>query len=66
VKNSLKFRRSLYITKDLKEGDVLTKDNLRVIRPGYGLAPKYYEQLLGKKAAMDIKAGTPADWNILN
>jgi len=65
-KNSLKFRRSLYITKDLKEGDVLTKENLRVIRPGYGLAPKYYEQLLGRKAAMDIKAGTPADWNILN
>ncbi|ULT56479.1 pseudaminic acid synthase [Neobacillus drentensis] len=65
-KNSLKFRRSLYITKDLKAGDVLTKENLRVIRPGYGLAPKYYEQLLGKKAAMDIKAGTPADWNILN
>ncbi|MBT2658749.1 pseudaminic acid synthase [Bacillus sp. ISL-18] len=65
-KNSLKFRRSLYITKDLKAGDVLTKENLRVIRPGYGLAPKYYEQLLGRKAAMDIKAGTPADWNILN
>jgi len=65
-KNSLKFRRSLYITKDLKQGDVLTKDNLRVIRPGYGLAPKYYEQFLGKKVARDVKAGTPADWNILN
>jgi pseudaminic acid synthase len=64
-KNSMKFRRSIYITKDLKAGDIFTKDNLRVIRPGYGLAPIYYEQLLGKKAAIDIKAGTPADWTIL-
>lgn len=63
---SLKFRRSIYITKDLETGDVLTKENLRVIRPGYGLAPKYYEQLLGKKAAIKIKAGTPANWSILN
>jgi len=64
-KNSMQFRRSIYITKDLKAGDIFTKDNLRVIRPGYGLAPKYYEQLLGKKAAIDIKAGTPTDWTIL-
>ncbi|WP_144550618.1 pseudaminic acid synthase [Bacillus sp. X1(2014)] len=64
-KNSMKFRRSIYITKDLKAGDIFTKDNLSVIRPGYGLAPKYYEQLLGKKAAIDIKAGTPTDWTIL-
>jgi len=62
---SLKFRRSIYITKDLKIGDVLTKENLSVIRPSYGLAPKYYEQLLGKKVCKEIKAGTPADWNIL-
>jgi pseudaminic acid synthase len=64
-KNSMKLRRSIYITKDLKAGDIFTKDNLRVIRPGYGLAPKYYEQLLGKKASIDIKAGTPTDWTIL-
>lgn len=62
---SMKFRRSIYIVKDLKAGDVLTKDNLRVIRPGYGLAPKYYEHLLGKKVDKEIKAGTPADWSIL-
>ena len=65
-KQSLKYRRSIYITKDLKAGDVLTKENLGVIRPGYGLAPKYHEQLLGKKAAIDIKAGTPADWSFFN
>ncbi|MEY9870466.1 pseudaminic acid synthase [Peribacillus sp. B2I2] len=62
---SMKFRRSIYIVKDLKAGDVLTKDNLRVIRPGYGLAPKYYEHLLGKKVDKEIKAGTPVDWSIL-
>lgn len=64
-KKSMKFRRSIYITKDLKAGDVLTKENIRVIRPGYGLAPKYYEQLLGKKVGKDIKAGTPFDLSIL-
>ncbi|MDW7617854.1 pseudaminic acid synthase [Peribacillus simplex] len=62
---SIKFRRSIYIVKDLEAGDVLTKENLRVIRPGYGLAPKYYEHLLGKKVDKEIKAGTPADWSIL-
>jgi sialic acid synthase SpsE len=64
-KKSMKFRRSIYITKDLKAGDILTKENLRVIRPGYGLSPKYYEQLLGKKVGKDLPTGTPADWNIL-
>ncbi|MFD9628323.1 pseudaminic acid synthase [Peribacillus muralis] len=64
-KKSMKFRRSIYIVKDLKAGDVLTKENLRVIRPGYGLAPKYYDHLLGKKVDKEIKAGTPADWSIL-
>ncbi|MGE7766856.1 pseudaminic acid synthase [Peribacillus sp. NPDC096540] len=62
---SMKFRRSIYIVKDLKAGDVLTKENIRVIRPGYGLAPKYYEHLLGKKVDKAIKAGTPVDWSIL-
>ncbi|MFK4390851.1 pseudaminic acid synthase [Peribacillus frigoritolerans] len=64
-RKSMKFRRSIYIVKDLKAGDILTKENLRVIRPGYGLAPKYYEHLLGKKLDKEIKAGTPADWSIL-
>jgi pseudaminic acid synthase len=62
---SMKFRRSIYIVKDIKAGDILTKENLRVIRPGYGFAPKYYEHLLGKKVDKEIKAGTPADWSIL-
>ncbi|WP_438818014.1 pseudaminic acid synthase [Thermolongibacillus altinsuensis] len=58
-KASLKFRRSIYVAKDIKAGEKFTKENIRVIRPGYGLAPKYYEQLLGKQAKTDIKAGTP-------
>lgn len=65
-KNSLKFRRSIYIVKDMKAGDILTKDNVRVIRPGFGLAPKHYEELLGKKVRTDIKAGTPADWSLFS
>jgi pseudaminic acid synthase len=64
-KKSLKFRRSIYVVKDIKPGDILTKDNLRVIRPGFGLAPKYYDQLIGKTAAKEIKAGTPTDFSLL-
>ncbi len=59
------FRRSLYITQDLKAGDVLTPDNLRAIRPGLGLPPKYYERLLGKRVARDVVRGTPASWELL-
>jgi len=65
-KASLKYRRSLYITKDLKTGDILTKENLRNIRPGYGLAPKYYDVLLGKRVKKDIKKGTPVSWDIID
>jgi pseudaminic acid synthase len=62
---SLVFRRSLYITEDLKAGDVLTPDNLRAIRPGYGLQPKHYETLLGKTVVIDIKKGTPVHWGMI-
>lgn len=64
-KKSMKFRRSIYIVKDLKAGDVLTRDNIRVIRPGYGMAPKYLEKLLGKKVAKELKVGTPLNWDSL-
>lgn len=64
-KKSLRFKRSLYIVKDVKEGDTFTADNLRVIRPGDGMQPKYYETILGKKASQDIKAGTPLTWELL-
>ncbi|MEQ9370527.1 MAG: pseudaminic acid synthase [Coleofasciculus chthonoplastes F3-SA18-01] len=64
-KESLKFRRSLYITKDMKAGDCLTEDKLKAVRPGWGLSPKYYELLLGKSVKKDVKMGTPVSWNIL-
>lgn len=59
------FRRSLYIAKPLKAGDVLTKDNVRIVRPGFGLAPKYYEQVLGRKVKRDVGAGTAVAWDLL-
>ena len=56
---SIVFRRSIFAVKDIKSGENLTEDNIRVIRPGYGLKPKYYDDLLGQKALVDIARGTP-------
>ncbi|HVY06738.1 MAG TPA: pseudaminic acid synthase [Burkholderiales bacterium] len=64
-KKSLRFRRSLYICEDLKAGDVLTPKNLRAIRPGYGLAPKFIDELMGKRVICSVKRGTPARWNLI-
>jgi len=64
-KPSLKHRRSLYIVKDMKAGDVFTTDNVKAIRPGLGLPPKYYEILLGKRSRCDITRGTPVNWELL-
>lgn len=63
-KKSLLFRRSLYIVKDMKAGDVITTDNLKAIRPGLGLAPKYLKDLLGRKVVTDITKGTAVSWSI--
>jgi N-acetylneuraminate synthase len=62
---SLRFRRSLYVVQDLKAGELLTRENLRAIRPGLGLAPKHLEALLGRGVCRDVKRGTPASWNLL-
>jgi pseudaminic acid synthase len=64
-KKSLRYKRSIYVVKDVKIGDILTEENVRVIRPGDGLAPKYYETVLGKKVEGNIKAGSPLSWNDL-
>lgn len=64
-KPSLKERRSLYIVEAMKAGDVLTKDNLRCIRPGFGLSPKYYDSLLGLKINKNVKKGTPMQWQLV-
>lgn len=58
-KASLKFRRSIYVAKDIEVGEVFTKENIKVIRPGYGLAPKYYERVLGNEAKRLLKVGEP-------
>ncbi len=61
---SVKRRRSLYIVEDLKKGEILTDKNLRRIRPGLGLPPKFYEICLGKKLKKNVKAGTPVSWDL--
>ncbi|CAK4863456.1 unnamed protein product [Aphanomyces euteiches] len=62
---SLKFRRSLYISEDLQPGDTLSEQNLKIIRPGYGLAPKYMDRFIGKKLAKAAKAGTALSWDMI-
>jgi N-acetylneuraminate synthase len=64
-KKSLQFRRSLYVTQDMKKGDQFSSDNLRAIRPGLGLAPKYLDIFLGRRIARDTKKGTPVTWELL-
>lgn len=63
--SSVQFRRSLYITKDLKAGEVLTNDNVRAIRPGHGLPPDSLEQVLGFRVNVDVRRGTPLSWQLL-
>ena len=64
-KGSIMFRRSLYVVKDIKAGDVLTRENVRAIRPGLGLPTKYLEQVLGKTVRRDVKRGTALGWELL-
>ncbi|ALC86341.1 N-acetylneuraminate synthase [Bacillus sp. FJAT-22090] len=58
-KASLKFRRSIYISRDIKAGEKFSKENIKIVRPGFGLEPKYYERILNKVAGKDYKMGTP-------
>ena len=59
------FRRTLYICEDLEAGDMLTRSNLRAIRPGCGLPPKYVDELLGKRVTRPVRRGTPAAWDLI-
>lgn len=62
---SLAYRRSIYIAKDVKAGDLLTPENLRCVRPGLGLPPKFYDLLLGRRVNTDARKGTPMSWGMI-
>ena len=66
AKGGREFARSLFVAKDMKAGDIFTPENLRSVRPGCGLHPKYYEQILGKKIKIDAKLGTPMSLDIVD
>jgi N-acetylneuraminate synthase len=59
------FRRSLFVVKDMKAGEVFTEENVRSIRPGYGLPPKHRKEVLGRRAKQGIKRGTPLGWELI-
>jgi sialic acid synthase SpsE len=60
---SMKHRRSLYFVRDLKSGDIITPENVKSIRPGMGLSPKYYDSVIGRKVLSDVTRGTPVHWD---
>jgi len=61
--NNKIFRRSLYFVKDLRQGDIVTVSDIRRIRPGFGLAPKFYKQIIGKKLIKDVEHGDSVQWD---
>ncbi len=64
--NSLIFRRSIYISKDIEKGEIFNKTNIRVVRPGLGLHPRYYKLVLGRKAKTDLSFGTALEWDLID
>lgn len=63
--SSLVFRRSVYLVRDVKAGEVLTNDHLHIVRPGFGLPPKYYDLLVGRRVRQAARKGTPMSWDLL-
>ncbi len=59
------FSRSLFFSEDIKEGEFITENNMRSVRPGYGMHPRHYYEIVGKKASKDIEKGTPVDWSLI-
>ena len=62
---SLKFRRSLYVTRDMQAGERFAAENLRALRPGAGLAPKHIDQFMGRRVRRAVRRGTPLSWDLL-
>jgi pseudaminic acid synthase len=65
-KGSLTFRRSIYIAEDMEKGDTFNKKNLRIVRPGFGLPPKNYDMIIGRKVTREVKKGTAINWELIN
>lgn len=65
-KKSREFSRSLFVAKDMKKGEVFTEENIRSVRPGFGLPPKHFKDILGKKSSQSITRGTPLDWKLID
>ena len=64
-KESRKIRRSIFVVKNIKKGEKFNENNIKIIRPGYGLKPKYFNKVLHKKASKNIERGTPLDWSLV-
>lgn len=63
--SNVKFRRSIYVVKNIKAGEIFTKENIRRIRPGYGLSPKFFSDIIGSRSLCDLETGTPLCWKHL-
>jgi len=66
IKRSREFSRSLFVVEDVKAGEIFTEKNVRSIRPGHGLHPKYLKEIIGRKSRKNIKKGTPMSWNLID
>ena len=65
-KGNIQFRRSLYFVESLSKGDTVSPDSVRSVRPGYGIAPKFYNEVLGRKVKRDVEYGVPVSWDDLD
>lgn len=63
---SKQYRRSLYVCKDIKAGEMLTEENMKIVRPAFGLAPKYWDKVIGKVVKQDLPKGTALDWHLIS
>ena len=65
-KGNIQFRRSIYFVSDLREGDIITEDDIRSVRPGYGVPPKFFKFLLGRKMTSNVTKNTPVRLDVID